>query len=162
AHMAAGCERALGADSVRGIAILPDGCGTPLQSIRAVFAGHPLPDERGEEATRLVWELLASTREGPILALFSGGASSLLVRPRPPVSLAEKQRVTQLLLDSGASIDSINAVRKHLSLVKGGGLLRATAARPFVSLLLSDVVGDDPSVIGSGPALPDPTTFEDA
>jgi hydroxypyruvate reductase len=162
ARMAEGCERALGPESVRGIAIVPDGYGASLRSIRAMFAGHPLPDARGEEATRRLCDLLAATESGPVLALVSGGASSLLVRTRPPVTLAEKQGVTQALLGSGAPIDSVNAVRKHLSLVKGGGLLRATAARPFISLMLSDVVGDAPSVIGSGPAVPDPTTFDDA
>jgi glycerate-2-kinase len=120
-----------------------------------------MPDERGWVATARLCDALAVARE-PVLALISGGASALLVQPAAPVTLAEKISVNQLLLRRGASIAEVNAVRKHLSKVKGGGLLRRCAARPLLTLLVSDVVGDDPSVIGSGPTVPDPSTFADA
>lgn len=162
ARMAAGCEEVLGPERVRGLVTVPDGYDVPLSSIQAARADHPTPDARGVQATARICDLLRSRRRGAIIALISGGASSLLVRPRSPVTLGEKQEVTQRLLASGATIGAVNTVRKHLSLVKGGGLLRATAARPFVSLVLSDVVGDDPSVVGSGPTVPDTTRFEDA
>jgi hydroxypyruvate reductase len=161
-RMAAACEQLLGASTVSGLVIVPDGCDTRLSSIGVAAAGHPIPDWRGVAATALIGEQLANARRGGALALISGGASSLLVRPRPPITLEQKQRVTELLLSSGASIQELNAVRKHLSLVKGGGLLRMTAHRPLTSLALSDVVGDDPSVIGSGPTAADPSRFEDA
>jgi glycerate 2-kinase len=105
---------------------------------------------------------LVGAKQGAVFCLISGGASSLLVRPRPPVTLAEKMEVHRLLLACGAEIREVNAVRKHLSAVKGGGLLRDTRMRPITTLVLSDVIGDDPSVIGSGPTTADPSTFADA
>jgi len=161
ARMAAGCEAALGAARVGGLVIVPDGCQVPLASVALRLAGHPLPDQRGVAATAELCEILAAAN-GPALCLVSGGASSLLCEPRPPVSLAEKTAVNRLLLASGADIGEVNAVRKHLSGVKGGGLLRRTRTRPVVTLALSDVVGDDPSTIGSGPTTPDSSTFADA
>lgn len=160
--MAAGCEEALGSDAVSGLVIVPAGSGGAPASIRVRQASHPTPDHRAVEATRQLCDLLASTTQAPILCLISGGASSLLVRPRDGVSLPDKQRTTELLLASGATIQQMNMVRKHLSEVKGGGLLRRVAPRPVVSLILSDVVGDDVSVIGSGPTAADPSTFSDA
>jgi glycerate 2-kinase len=162
ARMAAGCEAALGAESVRGLVIAAEGCTAALSRIECAEAGHPLPDGRGLRATERLCRLLSPGTLEPTLVLLSGGASSLLVRPRPPVTLADKITVTELLLRSGADIARVNAVRKHLSLVKGGGLLRLRRPRPLVALILSDVVGDDPSVIGSGPTAGDPTTFDDA
>jgi hydroxypyruvate reductase len=106
--------------------------------------------------------MLKENPDDPVLFLLSGGASSLLVQPRAPVTLNEKAAVTGLLLRSGADIQGINTVRKHLSGVKGGGLLRHIGPRPVLAFLLSDVIGDDPSVIGSGPTAADPTTFADA
>ena len=97
-----------------------------------------------------------------VLCLISGGASALLPLPAPPVTLADKQATTQLLLDCGAPIQEINAVRKHLSMIKGGQLARDAAPAYVLSLILSDVIGDDLAVIGSGPTAPDPSTFEDA
>lgn len=161
ARMAAACEQALGPAAVHGEVIVADGCGLELRSIVVTEAGHPIPDARGEGATGRLIELLTEFAAGGILCLVSGGASSLLVRPRAPVSLKDKIRTTQLLLESGADIVEFNTVRKHLSEVKGGGLLRQARAR-MVGLLVSDVVGDDPGTIGSGPTAPDATTFADA
>lgn len=160
--MAAGCEAALGARLIGGLVIVPDGCGVPLATVAVRVAGHPIPDQRGLRATDELCRLLAAANDQPVLCLISGGASSLLVRPQAPVTLAEKMEANRLLLASGADITEVNSVRKHLSRVKGGGLLRVAEARPIVSLVLSDVVGDDPSVIGSGPTTPDPSTFADA
>jgi hydroxypyruvate reductase len=161
ARMAGACERILGAANVFGEVIVADGCAVPLASIRVSEAGHPLPDRRGEEATRRITALLTERRSGGTLCLVSGGASSLLVQPHPPVTLADKIRTTQLLLDSGAAISEINCVRKHLSTVKGGGIARLIAGA-IVGLVISDVIGDDIATIGSGPTAPDPTTFADA
>jgi len=161
AHMAAGCEAALGPANLHGEVIVADGCGAPLHSIRISEAGHPLPDARGEKATRRIVESFRMHRTGDILCLISGGASSLMVCPRAPVTLQDKIATTRLLLECGAEIHDLNTVRKHLSEVKGGGLLRQARTR-MLALLISDVVGDDPSTIGSGPTAPDDTTFADA
>ena len=161
ARMAAGCETALGSDAVSGSVVVADGCAVRLASIEVVEAGHPLPDRRGAEATRRILERVASPQGGGILCVLSGGASSLLVQPRSPVTLADKVATTEALLRCGADIHELNTVRKHLSEVKGGGLARH-AAGAVVTLVISDVVGDDPATIGSGPTSPDPTTFADA
>ncbi len=162
ARMAVGCEGVLGPDKVRGLVVVPDGCEVPLQAVRVARAAHPLPDTRGAEATEAVCRLLGSAGSDPILCLISGGASSLLVRPRAPVTLRDKMETNRLLLASGVDVGAINTVRKHLSDVKGGGLLRLAGSRPVVTLILSDVIGDDPSVIGSGPTVPDLTSYADA
>jgi glycerate 2-kinase len=162
ARMAAGCERVLGAETVRGEVIVAEGCGVDLGSITVTEAGHPLPDARGEAAARRIVERIGIPGTGGILCLISGGASSLLACPRPPLSLEDKLRVTELLLACGADIHELNTVRKHLSTVKGGGLLRHVGTAPMTALIISDVVGDDPSTIGSGPTAPDATTFRDA
>jgi glycerate 2-kinase len=162
ARMAAGCEAALGSARVHGIVIVPDGCAVPLASVEVRFASHPVPDRRGAAATDELCRLLASGEVDRVLSLISGGASSLLIQPRAPLTLADKMEVNRLLLGSGADIREVNTVRKHLSTVKGGGLLRCTTSRPVLTLVLSDVVGDDPTIVGSGPTVPDPTTFADA
>jgi glycerate 2-kinase len=161
ARMAVGCEQALGAEQVYGEVMVADGCGAELRSVRVCEAGHPLPDERGECATRRMVRLVRGHQRGGIVCLISGGASSLMIAPTPPVTRADKIDVTRMLLECGADITEINTVRKHLSEVKGGGLLRWVRTR-MAALILSDVVGDDPSTIGSGPTAPDPTTFADA
>jgi glycerate 2-kinase len=161
AHMAAGCEQVVGADELRGTVVVADGCGVRLQSISVLAAGHPLPDTRGERGAQQLLDLVKQRGPQRILCLISGGASALLACPRVPVTLADKIVITQLLLACGASIDEFNTVRKHLSEIKGGGLLRA-AQVPVLGLLISDVVGDDPSTIGSGPTAADSTTFADA
>ena len=161
ARMAAACEEILGTAAVQGEVIVADGCGSDTDSIRVTEAGHPLPDSRGEHATRRIVEMLQAPRTGGTLCLISGGASSLLVQPRPPVQLQDKSATTQLLLECGADISELNCVRKHLSVIKGGGLARLVGGR-LTSLLMSDVVGDDLGTIGSGPTAADPTTFADA
>jgi len=161
AGMAAGCERAVGAEHLFGAVVVADGCRADLQSISVIEAGHPLPDARGEGGARRLLDLVKQCGAERILCLVSGGASALLACPRPPVSLVDKIVTTQLLLECGASIAEFNTVRKHISAIKGGGLLRAAQA-PMVGLLISDVVGDDPGTIGSGPTAADATTFADA
>ena len=161
ARMAAGCEAVLGPADLRGEVIVADGCGVPLHSIHVSEAGHPLPDVRGEQATLRVIESLRTHGTGGLVCLISGGASSLMVCPRAPVDLQDKIATTRLLLECGADIHAFNTVRKHLSQVKGGGLLRQARTR-MLTLVISDVIGDDPSTIGSGPTATDDTTFADA
>ncbi len=126
-------------------------------------AGHPLPDENGLAATGSVMDLLKSADEDTlVLCLISGGGSALFVDPFPPVTLAEKQEVTTLLLKAGAGIEELNAVRKHISLVKGGRLAERAYPAKVISLILSDVIGDRLDVIASGPTAPDDSTFSQA
>jgi len=131
---------------------------TPLR-----IADHPVPDRRGLEAASEVAILAGSLgRDDTLLVLLSGGASALLPAPAAGISLADKARVTSLLLRAGATIGELNAVRKHLSELKGGGLARAAAPARVICLVLSDVVGNDLSTVASGPTVPDTTTFADA
>ena len=134
-----------------------------LGDFDALRSGHPLPDERGQAAAREVERRAAELDAGDLaLVLISGGASALLPAPVPGVLLEDKLEATRQLLRSGATIRELNAVRKHLSTTKGGGLLRQLRPARVVTLALSDVIDDDPSVIGSGPTAPDPSTFADA
>lgn len=131
--------------------------------VEMVEAGHPLPDQAGVEGTRRLADLLTgTTARDLVLTVLSGGGSALLILPAPGLTLADLQATTDLLLRSGATIVELNAVRKHLSQIKGGGLARLAAPAPVVSLILSDVVGDPLDVIASGPTAPDPTTFAQA
>jgi glycerate 2-kinase len=131
--------------------------------VRVVEAGHPIPDARGEAAAEEILRLVrAAGPEDLVLCLISGGGSALTPSPVPGVTLAEKQAMTRLLLECGASINELNGVRKHLSRLKGGQLARAAYPAPVVALMLSDVIGDPLDVIASGPTAPDPTTFDDA
>jgi len=126
-------------------------------------AGHPVPDQNSVDATRDVAELLREvTPRDLILCVLSGGGSALLTLPAGGITLADLQATTQLLLRAGATIHEINALRKHLDMVKGGGLARLVNGAPIVTLILSDVIGDDLSVIASGPTVPDPSTFAEA
>lgn len=146
-----------------GLVVTRYGHAVPTRRIEVVEAAHPVPDAAGERAAARILALVEGL--GPddlVLALVSGGASALLALPAPGITLAEKQAVNRALLKSGASIAEMNCVRKHLSRVKGGRLAAAAAPARVVALLISDVPGDDPSVIGSGPTVPDPTTVEDA
>jgi glycerate 2-kinase len=132
-------------------------------SIAVVEGSHPTPNEAGEEGARRVLSLAdGATEDTLVLCLISGGGSALLPAPVDGVSLAELQSLTDDLLSSGATIHEINAVRKHLSAIKGGQLAAAAAPATVHSLLVSDVVGDDPSVIASGPTVPDESTYSDA
>jgi glycerate-2-kinase len=134
-----------------------------LPCIDFAVAGHPLPDARSLDAARRCKRLLAAAGADDLVIVFlMGGASSLLAEPAADITLADKRTATALLLKSGMAIAEINAVRKHLSAVKGGGLLRAAYPARVVTLAISDVLGNDRSVIGSAPSFHDPTTFKDA
>jgi glycerate 2-kinase len=163
AGMARAIEELLGSRLAGGWVNIPDGAALPLKRVHLHQAGHPVPDQRGVAGAR---EIARIAREaGPrdlLICLISGGASALMPLPAPGVTLAAKKAVTRKLLASGATIHEINTVRKHLSAIKGGHL--AALARPatLITLILSDVIGDDLSVIGSGPTVHDPTTCADA
>ncbi len=132
------------------------------QRIEIVEASHPVPDEAGEQAARRILALADGlTADDLVLCLISGGGSSLLVLPAEGLTLADKQRINKELLDSGASIGEMNCVRKHLSRIKGGRLAAACAPAKVVTLTISDVPGDDPAIIASGPTVPDLTTCAD-
>lgn len=147
---------------VEGIAITRYGHGLPTRHIRVVEAGHPVPDEAGEAAAREILSQVRRLEEHDLLlALLSGGGSSLLSLPAPDIPMADLKAVTQQLLRSGAAIQEINTVRKHLSAIHGGRLAAASRA-PVVALIISDVTGDDPTHIASGPCAPDPSTYADA
>ena len=161
--MARAAEDLLGGRLAGGIIVTKEGNEASSEELEVLFASHPEPDERGVEAARKAEELARSLGEGELLlALVSGGASALLADPAPPIELAELKELTGALLGSGADIGEINAVRKHVSVLKGGGLASLAAPARTVALLLSDVVGDDPSAIASGLTAPDPTTLEEA
>jgi len=145
-----------------GIVVTKDGHDEGPEGFEVVHASHPEPDERGVEASRKVREMTESLEEGDLLvALISGGASALLADPAPPIEIGDLKKLTRDLLKSGADIGEINTVRKHVSVLKGGGLARLAAPAKVLTLLLSDVVGDAPSSIASGPAAPDTTTLDD-
>lgn len=153
----------LGDRLVGGVVVSPVRFGGFPEPIREFVGGHPLPNEQSLAAGRAAWRLVGRARAGElVLVLLSGGASSLFVLPARGISLADKTEVTTLLLRSGVSIDEVNAVRKHLSRIKGGGLACRAGNARVVSLLLSDVPRSSPAVIGSGPTAADPTTFADA
>jgi hydroxypyruvate reductase len=135
----------------------------PLKRIEVVEAAHPIPDASGQNAARRILDLVKGLdQEDLVLCLISGGGSALLSLPAPGVTLDEKQALNKALLKSGANINEINCVRKHLSAIKGGRLAVAAAPAKIVSLIISDVPGDDPSVVASGPTMPDATTLADA
>lgn len=154
--MARGAEAVCGDLIVVGLAITKDGHadGAALLRLPTLEATHPVPDARGEAATRRALALVGGLSvDDVLLALISGGGSALLEAPRPPVTLAELGQVTDLLLRAGAPIDDLNAVRTPLSLVKGGGLRRVAGGAAVITLILSDVLGNDPRVIASGPTV---------
>ena len=133
----------------------------PLRRIRTVECGHPVPDEAGVGGTREILKVLEATDDGTlVICLISGGGSALMPAPSDGITLQEKQDTTRLLLECGANIVELNAVRKHLSRVKGGGLARTAFPATVVSLMLSDVIGDPMDVIASGPTVPDTSTFK--
>lgn len=162
ASMAAAVE-ANWSGPIEGLVVTRYGHGTATSRIEVVEAAHPVPDEAGREAARrIIARVQGLTPDDLVLCLISGGGSSLLAAPAGSISLEDKQSVSRALLKSGADISEMNCVRKHLSAVKGGRLALATAPAPMVTLMISDVPGDDPSIIGSGPTVPDPTTVADA
>jgi hydroxypyruvate reductase len=159
--MAKAAGELLGERVSGGLVVTKDGHDPGPEDFETVFASHPEPDERGVGASRKVKEFVESLGEDDLLlALISGGASALLADPAPPIELADLKELTSDLLKSGADIGEINTVRKHVSVLKGGGLARLAHPAQTVALLLSDVVGDDPSSIASGLTTPDPTTLE--
>jgi len=163
AAMAQAAEKVLGRRITAGLINTKDGHFAPLRRIELNECSHPVPDQRGVDGARRIAALARDA--GPsdlVLALISGGGSALLPLPAEPVTLAEKQDTTRLLLACGANIHELNAIRKHLSAIKGGQLARLAAPATVYALLLSDVIGDPLDVIGSGPAAPDPSTFQDA
>jgi hydroxypyruvate reductase len=161
--MARAAEELLGDRIAGGLIVTKVGNEASSGRLDVVFAAHPEPDERSVEAARQVEELARSLGEGDLLLAFiSGGASALLADPAPPIELADLKQLTGALLRSGAHIGEINAVRKHVSVLKGGGLVSLAAPAKTLALVLSDVVGDDISAIASGLTAPDPTTLEDA
>ena len=163
APMAKALEDLLGDRVADGVIVVKEGHGLPLKHVRIHEAGHPVPDERGISGAEDILSLVNAAGERDlVLCVISGGGSALLVAPAEGVTLADKQEVTRLLLACGADIHEINTVRKHLSRAKGGGLARLAYPATVVSLILSDVVGDDLNVIASGPAVPDTSTFTDA
>lgn len=134
-----------------------------LKNIEILGAGHPVPDSAGQQAAKRIVEQLKNTKADElVLILISGGGSALLPYPAAGISLKDKQTTTDLLLASGANINQINCVRKHLSQIKGGYLAKLAAPADLHSLILSDVIGDDLSAIASGPTVPDSTTFKEA
>ena len=162
APMAKALEDLLGNRIKNGLIVTKEGHGLPLQRIRIQEASHPVPDARGIRGAEDILELVSDAVETDIvLCVISGGGSALLVAPAEGITLEDKQEVTRLLLACGADIHEINTVRKHLSRVKGGGLARVAHPATMVSLILSDVIGDDLNVIASGPTVPDPSTFLD-
>jgi len=163
AAMASAVERLLGHRVTGGLVIVPDGVGARTHRVRLHAARHPLPDERGVEGARQIAEV--ARQAGPrdlLIAVISGGASALLPAPRAPLTLEQKQSLTRALMNGGANIHELNAVRKHISLLKGGQLAALAHPAPVVALILSDVIGDDLDVIGSGPTVADRSTVADA
>lgn len=137
--------------------------GAPCQHIEVVEASHPVPDDAGQRAAARMLEMVTDLSEDDlVICLMSGGASALLTAPAPGLSLDDKQAMNKVLLKSGANITEMNCVRKHLSAIKGGRLAAAAHPARVVTLCISDVPGDDPAVIGSGPTVADVTTYADA
>lgn len=156
ASMARAVERILGRRITGGLVTVPDGTAASVHRLQLMPASHPIPDHRGVEGARRILDIAHAA--GPrdlLICLISGGASALLPAPVPGLSLAAKQEITRQLLNAGANIQEMNAVRKHLSLVKGGQLAAAAFPAAVITLILSDVVGDRLDVIGSGPTVAD-------
>lgn len=151
------------ASGLSGLVVTRYAHGLPCEKIEVIEAGHPVPDEASHGAARRLLGLLEGVGETDlVLCLISGGGSALLSLPAPGIDLAEKRAINAALLKAGAPIDEMNTVRKHLSGIKGGRLGLAAAPARVVTLAISDVPGDDPSVIASGPTLPDPSTRQEA
>ena len=163
ALMASALEDAWPGIPMEGTVVIPYGHAVPTKRIEVIEASHPVPDANSERGARRLLERVRGL--GPqdlVIALMSGGASALLAAPADGLTIDDKQAINRALLASGANISGMNAVRKHLSAIKGGRLAAAAAPAQVVTLAISDVPGDDPAVIGSGPTVPDPTTFADA
>ncbi|MEO8025633.1 MAG: glycerate kinase [Bryobacteraceae bacterium] len=161
ATMARAAESVLGKRISKGFVAVKEAPGFSSRRIEFAVTGHPVPDERGVRAARAITEIVAGAQAADlVLVLISGGASALL--PAPAIPLGEKRRITQELLARGATIHEMNTVRKHLSILKGGQLAKLAAPATVLGLILSDVVGDNLDIIGSGPTVPDQSTIADA
>ena len=162
-YLAQMAGRNIAEERLTGVAVTRHGYRRPTRRIAVIEAGHPVPDQAGVDGTERALALAAAARaDDLVVVLLSGGASANWIAPANNLTLAEKQAVTRALLRSGANIGEINTVRKHLSRIKGGRLARHAQPAYVVTLAISDVPGDDPAVIGSGPTVPDPTTLADA
>ncbi len=162
APMALALEDMLEENISGGMISVKYGHGEILKRVDVIEAGHPLPDENGRMAAREILRVAKSAGEYDlVICLISGGGSALLCLPAPGISLHDKQKTVQALLSCGATIHQINTIRKHISAIKGGRLARAAYPATIVSLILSDVVGDDLDVIASGPTVPDKSTFKE-
>lgn len=162
APMAAALESLLEGHLTAGAITVKYGHTSRLKQIEATEAGHPVPDNNGERGSARIMSLAEKAGENDLVfCLISGGGSALMPMPAPEISLADKQEMTRILLSCGATIHEMNALRKHLSAIKGGQLAAAIHPAESVTLLLSDVVGDDLDVIASGPTVPDNSTFAD-
>ena len=162
ANMAQACEKAWDGD-VSGLVVTRYGHAVPCEKIEIVEASHPVPDAAGQKAAQRILDIVKSA--GPddlVVCMISGGGSALLALPGPGLTLEDKQAISKALLHSGATISEMNCVRKHLSAIKGGRLAAACAPARMVTYLVSDVPGDDPAIIASGPTVADPTTGQDA
>lgn len=162
ANMAQGLEAVLGERLSGGALTVKYDHLAPVTRVNLYEAGHPIPDAAGAQGAEAIIALAQQAgADDLVFCLLSGGASALLPAPCPGISLAQKQQVTSLLLACGASIEEINAIRKHLSRLKGGQLARLVVPATLITLVLSDVVGDRLDTIASGPTVPDPTTYRD-
>ena len=160
AYMALGLEEILGDRLNGGLVIVKYGHGADLKKIKVMEAGHPIPDENGLQGARaLIDSATAFGKDDFVFCVISGGGSALLPLPVAGISLKEKQETTKVLLSCGAPIHEINRIRKHLSQIKGGGLARAVYPATLVSLIISDVIGNDLEIIASGPTVADTSTF---
>lgn len=163
ARMALAVETLLGNKIAAGLIVVKDGHTAPLTIVEQVAASHPVPNQAGIAGTQRVLDMVRGADEKTlVICLISGGASALLIAPVDGISLQDKQETTRLLLNAGANIFELNAVRKHLSRVKGGRLAEAAFPARLVTLIVSDVIGDPPDVIASGPTSPDNSTFAEA
>jgi hydroxypyruvate reductase len=163
AAMARALSDVLGDRITAGLVVVKDGYTAPVERVEVVEAGHPVPDRRGEVAAARILDVAREARaDDLVIVLVSGGGSALTPAPAAPITLDEKRAVTRLLLEAGAAIGELNAVRKHLSFLKGGQLARAAAPATLLTLALSDVIGDPLDVIASGPTAPDASTYADA
>jgi hydroxypyruvate reductase len=163
APMAKALEDLLGDRIANGVIVVKEGHGLALKRVKICEGGHPVPDEGGVQGTEEILTVAKDAAERDlVICLISGGGSALLIAPPQGISLEDKQAATKLLLACGANIHELNTIRKHLSRSKGGRLAQAVHPATVISLILSDVVGDDLDVIGSGPTVPDSSTFQES
>jgi glycerate 2-kinase len=163
ARMASAMESILADELSSGFVVTKYGHGLHLRKTQVMEAGHPVPDENSREGARIITQMAGAADEHTLLInLISGGGSSLFCLPADGISLEDKRETTRVLLASGANIDEMNCIRKHISQVKGGGLARIAWPARLINLILSDVIGDRIDTIASGITAPDPTTFNDA